>query len=168
LKELTERWTVADNKKDKPDIGLALVYRKLPALLITNSSNMTANAPKYSVILWNLDSDRRDPLPIPVQVALGDYVVPRASWGPNNILDTDLVSRYVRKAIDYLGIFAFNVRTALRFGTIGFSYELGKLGGMRKFRILGTSIIMRCSSYCPSSRRILRKQHQTYPSNPEF
>jgi len=101
LKELTERWTVADNKKDKPDIGLALVYRKLPALLITNPSTMTANAPKYSVILWNLDSDRRDPLPIPVQVALGDYVVPRASWGPNNILDTDLV-RPLRKEGDRL------------------------------------------------------------------
>ena len=82
LKELREGWTVAENKKEKPDIGLRLVYPKLPALLITNLSNIAANVPKYSVILWNLDSEGRDPLPIPVKVATGDYVSPRAGWGP--------------------------------------------------------------------------------------
>jgi hypothetical protein len=101
LIELGEKWTIAESKKEKPDIGISLVYRKLPALMINNLSNATASVPKYSVILWNLDSDERNPLPIPVQVATGDYIVPQAGWGPNNILDTELV-RPLRKEGDRL------------------------------------------------------------------
>jgi len=73
----------------RPDLGIALVFTKLPALVLRNVSDAIVRDPKFTVVLWNIDSDQRDPLPIPVQV--GDYIRPHRGWGPNNILGSPQV-----------------------------------------------------------------------------
>ena len=91
LKELGEKWTVGEPKKELPDVALRLVYPKSPALIITNLSSAIAREIKYSVVLWNMDlPDRNDPLPIPV--ATFDWLKPHTEGGPQNLFGSPQVA----------------------------------------------------------------------------
>jgi hypothetical protein len=57
-----------------PDVTSMFVYPEQPALVITNESANIAREIKFGVVLWNPDTPRLGPLPIPFQTF--DFIRP--------------------------------------------------------------------------------------------
>ena len=89
---------------EPPDVQMQLVHPTTPSVLMVNASKRVVHKPKYQIVLWNLNApERRDPLPIPVST--GDFIRPRADWGPNQMTEIPTVKPLV-KAGDHLFGFA--------------------------------------------------------------
>jgi hypothetical protein len=79
----------------QPDVSLAFVYPKSPALLILNSPAALARDIKWMVALWNMDlPDRNDPLPLPVSTF--DWIRPGDNGGPQNLFNQPNVAPLVK------------------------------------------------------------------------
>jgi hypothetical protein len=86
----------------KPDVSLRFVYPKSPALMIVNRSDVLAREIKWEVALWNVDlPDRNDPLPIPV--AVFDWLIKGKEGGPMNLFDTPNVASLLKPGNRLLG-----------------------------------------------------------------
>jgi hypothetical protein len=76
------------NDREKPDIGLRLVYLDLPALILTNSSGAILRDPSYAPLIWDLENvvkqgvARPVPLRIPTAVLKDGFIRPHESTGP--------------------------------------------------------------------------------------
>jgi hypothetical protein len=83
----------------RPDIELVLVYPsdEVAIGIFNSSATELVREAKYCVGIWNLDapeSERLNPLPIPV--AVGDYIRPKEWWGPNQFIGIPAVLRRIK------------------------------------------------------------------------
>jgi len=89
---------------EQPVVGLNFVYKENTAVMVRNLSKAVIEKPKYHVALFNLDeniNERSNPLPIPV--AMGDYIRPEDGWGPNSMLSIPSVTKRVNSGDRLIG-----------------------------------------------------------------
>jgi hypothetical protein len=91
--------------RELPDVGLRFVYPHTMCVLIVNKSTITVRDARYSVILWNLDREGNNPLPIPTRLLSGDFIRPNEATGPEQLVALPGVAPLV-KAGDRLFGFA--------------------------------------------------------------
>ncbi|MBI3895284.1 MAG: hypothetical protein HY313_05085 [Acidobacteria bacterium] len=87
---------IAAGRPTLAEVGLRLIYTEKPMIVITNPSSVSAHDPKYIVVLFNLDSDDINPLPIPVRTFADDYIIPDGGVGPYDVLGLPGVSPLIR------------------------------------------------------------------------
>ena len=74
----------------KPDVAMHFIYPQLPAIVLDNSSNVTAKDVKYTIVLWDTNLEQNDPLPIPISTF--DFINPHNSGGPESIFSSQVIS----------------------------------------------------------------------------
>lgn len=103
----------ANKAQALPDVTLRFVYPKEPALQLVNQSDALARDIKYVVALWNLDlPDRRDPLPIPV--AVFDWIKPHEVGGPQDLFFTPTVTPLLSPGNHLFGSMAVSCPNCMR------------------------------------------------------
>ena len=90
LKELGEKWTVA--APERPDAGIHVVNPESAAIFVYNRSGVVLKDPKYVVVIWDLDTDRRDSLPTYAASFKDQWLRPSgqsgSAFGPWRIFET--------------------------------------------------------------------------------
>ena len=87
--------------KNRPNVELEFVHPKNTALLLVNSSKVSALKPRYGIVLFDIDEIRRNPelknlnpLPIPAQST--DWIRPGESLGPYQIMELQAVRNNIK------------------------------------------------------------------------
>jgi hypothetical protein len=89
----------------KPDISLQLVYVKGFAAVLANTSKTTLRDPKFAPLVWDLDIERKDPLPAPVWGATAnDWIRPGENMGPQAIISLPNVYPLVKQGDRIFGV----------------------------------------------------------------
>lgn len=94
-----------------PDVTIAFVYARRPALALLNTSSMVARQIKWTVLLWNLDNpmawsnadikDAHEALRIPISTF--DFLRPGTSGGPQDLFDSPLVLPFIKNGDHLIG-----------------------------------------------------------------
>jgi hypothetical protein len=99
---------------ERADITAKFVYPDSIALVLMNYSQAPVRDPGYFMMLWNLDSPGRDPLPIPSQNFNGDRIIPNQEMVPLAIVTLKKVAPLVKKGDRLFGFVTVTCPDCLR------------------------------------------------------
>jgi hypothetical protein len=166
----------------QPDVGLRLVGRKAPTIVISNLSNVVAREVKWCVALWNMDlPDRADPLPIPVSTV--DWLRPHSESGPLSLFANQMVSSLVKAGDHLIGSAVVICPNCLRGHTYVVNIVFGSGGwfGEDRSDASGTLIVpqdfrkesreaffAQLSTLVPENKRIGIAEYSLKPAKPIF